>query len=83
METIIVEIYFPTINQKHDFVLPAHIPIGSILQELIIAVEDSAKNLLIDNKHPVLCDMISRRPLALEQTLSQAGIRDSHQLMLL
>ena len=81
METVIVEIYLPSVNVSHDFVLPAHVPVGTFLPYLIETIRAST-NIPIDNEVPVLCDMDTRKPLKPEFSLSQSGIRDSGRLML-
>ena len=83
MGTIIVEIVLPAVDQSYDFKLPVHIPVGSILPDLVDVIKTCIDNVLVDNEHPCLCDMMTRRPVPLDQTLSQAGIRDSGKLMLL
>ncbi len=82
MDTMIVEIFLPSVNQSHDFILPAHVPVGSILRYLTDVVRACA-NVDIDPDHPCLCDLDTRQPIPLERTLSQCGVRDSSRLMLL
>lgn len=83
METIIVEIYLPGVSQSYDFVMPAHVPVGSILDRLIDLLKGYTNIAQIDAEHPCLCDMMSKRPIPLHKTLSQCGVRDSWRLMLL
>ena len=82
MDTIIVEIFLPAINMSRDFILPAHVPVGSILPYLIDVVRDCA-NALVDEQHPCICDMKRRRPILPERTLAESGVRDGSRLMLI
>ena len=59
MDTMIVEIFLPSVNQSHDFILPAHVPVGSILRYLTDVVRACA-NVDIDPDHPCLCDLDTR-----------------------
>ena len=81
METVIVEIYLPGINQSRDFILPAHIPVGNLLDDLIEAVRAGTSS-WTDSGYPCLCDMDKKQPIPYEKTLSQCGIKDSSKLML-
>lgn len=83
METIVVEIFLPAISQSYDFIMPVHVPVGSIIKTLIDVVASCTGSALIDGTHPCLCDMTARRPIPPEKTLAQCGIRDSARLMLL
>ena len=81
MDTVIVELYLPGVNQSRDFVLPAHIPVGNLLDDLIEAARMGTGS-QIDKLHPCLVDMGKKRPLPYQKTLSECGIRDSSKLML-
>ena len=83
MDTIIVEIALPAVDQSYDFKLPVHIPVGAILPYLVNVIKSCTNNVLVDHENPYLCDLLTHRPIPLHQTLSQAGIRDGWKLMLL
>ena len=82
METIIVEIMLAGVHQSYDFVLPAHVPVGCILWRLIEIIRQAA-HVGIDDDHPCLYDAEGKHIIPLEQTLAQAGIRDSSLLVLI
>lgn len=82
METIIVEIYLPGINQTYDFSVPSQIPIKHFVHELVDAIQASLHQVQIDGDNPVLCDMQHCRLLPLDKTLAECHVRDSYRLML-
>ena len=82
METVIVEIFLPAISRACDFIMPAHIPVGNLLGDLIETIR-TATGAELDREYPCLCDMEQKRPIPYDKTLSQCGIRDSSRLMLL
>ncbi|MDO5377592.1 MAG: EsaB/YukD family protein [Clostridia bacterium] len=83
METIIIEIYLPGNNQILDFSVPSQVCIGSYIKELIHLVNIGAKNVFIDDEHPMICDMRHKCPLPFEKTLAECHVRDGDRLMLL
>ncbi len=82
METIIVEICIGITGCVSDFVLPAHVPVESLISEIIKLVEQAFPWLTFDKQMPLLCDSEKGRVIPGHLTLAQAGICDSSRLLL-
>lgn len=82
METIIVEICIAATGNVSDFMLPAHVQISSLIQELVRLVEQAYQEITYGEEPPVLCNLTDGGVIAGNLTLAQAGVRDGHRLML-
>lgn len=82
METIIVEIYLPSINQTFDFSVPSQIPVISFVHELIDAIQVNLHQVRIDHENPMLCDLRHSALIPLDKTLAECHVRDSDRLLL-
>lgn len=82
METIIVEICIGITGSVSDFVLPAHVPVESLVGEIIKLVEQAFPWITYDKEQPLLCDSEKGCVIPGHLTLAQAGIRDSSRLLL-
>ena len=82
METIIVELYIGENGATADFMLPAHVPVSQLTGELRGLIEQVYPEISFGQETPVLCDMQTCRIISQNLTLAQAGIRDSHRLMI-
>ena len=78
MQSSIVEVYVPALSISFDFRLPATGKIGDLTQEMINVLERTQQNIRFDREQPMLCD----RERGVD-TVAEAGLRDSAQLMLL
>ena len=83
METIIVEIFLPGINQAFDFAVPSQIPVINFVHELVDAIQVNLHQVRIDNEHPMLCDMRHCVTIPMDKTLAECHVRDSDRLMLI
>lgn len=83
MQSIIVEVYVPALTISFDFRLPATGKIGDLTQEMINVLERTQQNIRFDREQPMLCDRDRGIVLKREDTVAEAGLRDSAQLMLL
>ncbi|MBR2942563.1 MAG: EsaB/YukD family protein [Clostridia bacterium] len=82
METIIVEICIGVNAVASDFMLPAHVPVSKLIRELVSLVEQVYQEVTFSGETPMLCSLTSGTIIPMDMTLAQAGVRDSHQLML-
>lgn len=82
METIIVEICIGINGVSSDFMLPAHVPVGKLIRELVSLVEQVFQEITFSGETPLLCSLTSGAVIPQDMTLAQAGVRDSHRLML-
>ena len=83
MDRILVEIFIPAINRSFDFDLPAQARTGEVAAEVVRILQTTRKHIAFDPASAVLCDLERNRVIPPEAFLSDAGIRDSHRLMLL
>ena len=83
MDTIIVEICIAVTGRVVDFVLPAHVPVRALLNDIIALVEQAFAHIAVDDEQPLLYDRDRAALIPPEMTLAQAGIHDSSQLLLL
>lgn len=82
MDTIIVELCIGSTGTAADFMLPAHVPVSKLIAELTRLIEQVYPETSFAQEEPVLCDMLSQQVIPFNLTLAQAGIRDSHKLMI-
>jgi len=82
METIIVEIVIGANGVVSDFMLPAHVPVEKLIRELVSLVEQVFQEITFGDEPPMLCSLTGGAIIPREMTLAQAGVRDSHRLML-
>lgn len=82
MESIIVEIYVPSISASFDFRLPAKGRVFDIIQEIIRILETTQKNLTFDKANTVFCDLDRNVTLDPNVTIAETGLRDSSRLIL-
>ncbi|MBR4039076.1 MAG: EsaB/YukD family protein [Clostridia bacterium] len=82
METIIVEICIGLNGVVSDFMLPAHVPVGKLIHEIVPLVEQVFQEITFGGQLPMLFSMTSGSVIPSELTLAQAGVRDSHRLVL-
>lgn len=83
METMIVEINVPAINQSFDFQMPASGVVRDVIQEIVRILELTQLGLVFDPDYPMMCHLDDGRILELDDTLASAGVYDGVQLMLL
>lgn len=83
METIIVEIVVGITDEVYDFVLPAHVNLGTILKAIIDKIEQFQPNILIDRQTPMLIDRTNNVVLPLDKTLAESHIHDGLRLSIL
>lgn len=83
METIIVEILLGITGEVVEFMLPAHVPLASLMSGILRLVEQVHQNVSFDAATVMLYDAKQALPLEPAWTLAQSGIRDGSQLVLL
>ena len=82
METIIVEICIGLNGVVSDFMLPAHVPVGKLIHEIVRLVEQVFPEITFGGVTPMLFSTANSAAIPEELTLAQAGIRDSNRLIL-
>lgn len=82
MQTIIVEIYVPSISVSFDFRLPSTGLIGDVINEVARIIEQNQQNLSLERSQLMLCNMDKNRPLKREDTVAEAGLEDGSRLLL-
>ena len=82
METIIVEICIGLNGVVSDFMLPAHVPVGKLIHEIVQLVEQVFPEITFGAQTPLLFSTASSAAIPAELTLAQAGVRDSNRLIL-
>ncbi len=82
METIIVELCIGATGKEADFMLPAHIPVSSLIKDLAGLIEQAFQNVTFAEEEVNLFDMVSQRMIPPTYTLAQANIGDGHRLMI-
>lgn len=82
METIIVEICIGLNGVVSDFMLPAHVPVEKLIRELVPLVEQVFQEITFGGQTPMFFSQTSGCSIPPELTLAQAGVRDSHRLIL-
>lgn len=83
METMIVEVNVPAINQNFDFQMPASGVVRDVTREMIRILEVTQPGLAFDSQDPMLCHLDDGRILEPSDTLAAAGVYDGVRLMLL
>ena len=83
METMIVEISVPAINETFDFQLPASGMVRDVTTEVARILEETQPGLTFDPESPMLCHLVDGRILSPNDTLAAAGVYDGVRLMLL
>ncbi|MBE5796767.1 MAG: hypothetical protein E7327_05235 [Clostridiales bacterium] len=83
METIIIEITLGNTGDVAEFMLPAHVPIRSLTQDIAQLVEQVNLSVAFDRESIVLFDLDRSILLQQDWTLAQNGVRDSSRLMIL
>lgn len=83
METIIVEIILGSTREHVDFMLPAHVPLCSLTDDIVRLIEQTNQLIMFDKDNLTLIDTGSGEVLRPEWTLAQNGIRDGSTLMIL
>lgn len=83
METIIIEIVLGCTGEIEEFMLPAHVPLVSLLQDIAMLIEQVDPNAAFDKDHLLLYDLDHSALLQSEWTLAQNGVRDGSRLMIL
>lgn len=83
MESIIIEITLGNTDEVVEFMLPAHVPVSSLLPDIAQLIEQVNLSVAFDRQTIVLFDLDRSILLQHDWTLSQNGIRDSSRLMIL
>lgn len=83
MESIIIQIILGCTGDSADFMLPAHVPVSALLDDIARLAEQVYPTAAFDPKALVLVDMQSGNVLPREWTLSQSRVEDGGKLMLL
>lgn len=83
MESIIIEIIPGSTGEHIDFMLPAHVPLSSLIDDIARFIEQVNQLIMFDKENLTLIDTDNGQVLCLEWTLAQNGIRDGSTLMIL
>lgn len=82
METIIVEVCIGITGCVTDFILPAHVPVSALIEEIARLTEQVFPEITFGNERPLLCDLQSNSIISTHLTLAQANVRDGSRLLL-
>lgn len=82
METIIVNITLGALGKTVEFILPAHVPIQSLMDGILRRVSLTFWNAAYDET-ALLYSMEDRKPLQPQWTLAQCGVYERAALMLI
>lgn len=83
MESINIEISLPGNHEVMEFSVPSQVPVGCYLGEMINLINMQEKNIVLDEKHPLLIDERHLKALDITQTMAENHIRDSDRLILI
>ncbi len=83
MESIIIEIILGSMGEHVDFMLPAHVPLCSLMDDIARLIEQMNQLIMFDKDNLTLIDTNNGQVLRPEWTLAQNGIRDGSTLMIL
>lgn len=83
METIIVEITLGCTGEVLEFMLPAHIPVASLTEDMALLIEQQRPGVAFDKAAVVLFDLDKQHVLNVDWTLAQNDLRDSSRLLML
>lgn len=82
METIIVRIILSPLEDVVEFILPAHVPIQNLMEDIIRQVRLVVWNVEYDSS-AMLYSVEHQQLLQPQWTLAQCGIQESSILMLI
>ena len=82
METIVIKLYVPAINRTFDVVIPSQLPICRYISNLASQISAISQTILFDPEYTVLCFPNSNAILPMNKSLSDCGVRDAQQLLL-
>ena len=83
MESIIIEIVLGNTGQCVEFMLPAHVPISSLVQDIARLIEQVHLTVAFDKDAIALLDMEKGNLLCMEWTFAQNKVLDGSRLMIL
>lgn len=83
MESIIVEIVLGNNDEIVEFMLPAHIPLDSLVPDIVRLIEQVKLQITFDKECVVLFDVEQEFTLKPEWTLAQNGVKDGSRLIIL
>jgi len=83
METVIVEVSVPAVNEKFDFKLPSTGKIKDVTDELVRMIQVTRKNVMFDPDMTLLCDLENGKVFNPYLTVAEQHITDGSSLQLL
>ena len=83
MEIIVIELLVGALEKTLDFMVPAQVPVSSVIPEIIRLVEQTNIGISIDAERPMLFDLERGVPLLPQESLAQANIHYGHSLLLI
>ena len=83
METIIVELMLAATGEYIEFMLPAHVPLGSLMDDMAQLIERLNMSVAFDREDIILFDLDRSIVMQPEWTPAQNGLHDSSRLMIL
>lgn len=83
METIIVEMLLASTGESIEFMLPAHVPLSSLLDDVAQLIEQLNLAVAFDRENIILFDLDRSLLMQPEWTPAQNGLHDSSRLMIL
>ena len=83
MESIIIELVLGNTGETVEFMLPAHVSLSSLVQDIARLIEQLNMSVAFDKENIVLFDLDRAVVLQHDWTLAQNGLHDSSRLMIL
>lgn len=83
METMIVELTVGATDVTCEFMLPAHVSLAALTQNIVQLLEQVYQYVAVDRENTVVYDLEQHCALLPEWTLAQSGVRDGSSLIIL
>ena len=80
---MILKIVIGATGDTLDFMLPAHVSLSSLMEEIRMLVEQTFQNVMISQDQMMLINLGNGQFLWPEWTLAQSRVQDGSRLMLL
>lgn len=83
MNSILIELYLPAINDSFDLYIPYQARIGE-LEPLILKAISDVTVIHSDNAHPlIICDRLTGNPIDINLTAHELKLQNGSKLMLI
>lgn len=83
MESVIIEFVLGCTNETIEFMLPAHVPLATLVQDIVLLIEQTKPTVSFGKNDIVLYDLEQQTIMHADWTLAQNGVHDGSKLMIL